>query len=511
MHRRRFLAALGVTASLAGCSSSSDPGQGDTPTLTPVDPPTTPTDTGTPTDTPDADPPRGLGAESVVDLETVPRTYALSPVSYRSDDDAHVELGFTATATADHPVRVRATLTNAAPWANTFRLDETPPFGRRTGAIRDHDRDLTYQSGLVFAPTENHDLATHVPEVEHATDGTWRLAREIEREWTPDVARLDADESATGEWVLVGRASGQEVGRPTGRYGFRSGETNLTVAVWNTDQPGPRQNSRFTGRLVPPLPDGEVDWYHETEPTSPTYLEPSSERVGPPGAVEFTLVNHSHDRLSGNSWNLYKRHDGEWHYIAPWGHTAVLRMIPPGGHRTYRVHVFNGESLPCDGLDIGYLGGGTYAFESMYDGEERGPFAALFEIDGPDATVVPHETATAERDGSTVEVEWLSRPDLPRATLVVDTLGTEVGAAETLVAEQVMRRRNRGLRNTLPYFEPGVTQVRLRTDRNTVSSATEASGYESSTVRFTFRGQAFEATGAFETDDGSETTTTETA
>lgn len=507
MRRRRFLAAVGVAAGLAGCSATPDVASSDSPTLTPVDPASTPTDTETPTDTPDEEPLGRLGTASVVDLQTVPRTYALAPTRYRSDDDARVEVGFTATATADHPARVRGRLTNAAPWANTFRLDETPPFGRRTGGITDEERELTYRAGLVFAPTENHELADRVPDVEPASDGTWRLAEEIEHEWTPDTVRLAAEESVTGEWVLVGRAPGTETGRPTGRYVFRSGETDLTVTVWNTHRPGPSRDSRFAGRSVGSFPGGAVDWFHAADPATPAYLEPSTERIGLPGAIDLTLVNHSHRRLTGNSWNLYKHHEGRWHHVAPWAHTAVLRVIPPGGRRQYRLRLFNGESLPSDGLDLGHLGGGTYAFESMYDVEGLGHFAALFEVEGPSVTVAPTEGVTAERDGATVRAEWTHRPALPRATLVVERLGPEVAAGETLIPEQVMRRRYRGLRNSLPFFESGVTRVRLRTDRNTVSSAAGASGYQRATRRFTFDGDVFEATARFREEERSGTAT----
>lgn len=450
---------------------------------------------------------------SVVDLKTVGRTYALAPTRYRSDDAADVRVAFTTTATVDHPVRVRTTLANAAEWPNTFRLDEMPPFGRRSGRIRERERDreLTYRSSLVFAPTEAHDLATHVPEVERGEDGTWRLAGEIDLTWTPDTVRLDAGETVTGEWYLVGRAGGGGEGRPTGRYEFRSGDTDLTVSVWNTDRPGPAGDSAFAGRSVPPLSEA-TDWYHDAGPETPAYLEPDRERVDLPGSVDLTLYNHTYGRLSGNSWNLYKLHEGAWYYLEPWAHTAVLRMIPAGGRRGYRLHAFSGETLPCEGaIGLGYLGGGTYAFESMY-GSEDGPghFAALLELRGPAVSVVPSEDATAERDGSAVTVEWPYRPELPRATLTVDRLGSELAAEERLLPEQVMRRRNRGLRNTLAYVEPGVDRVVLRSDRNTVSAASGASGYDPAVRRIQFEGDAFELRSTFG-DDGADADERETA
>lgn len=504
MDRRRFLAALAAgTTTVAGCSSSASE---QTPTITPADVPGT-AETETPPETPEDgedDPPFGRSLATVVDFETIERTYALAPASYRSSDAATVELEFVETATADHPARVRGRLRNAASWSNTFRLDQTPPFGSHgfTGGVQGPDRELTYRSNLVFAPTEANEVAERVPEVERAADGTWRLAGDIGGQWNPETLRLDADESVRGEWYLVGRAEGVEEGRLTGQYEFRTGDIDLTATVWKTNHPGPDGNSRFAGRDVPPLPNSEnVGWYHEADPGTPAYLDPSAERAVLPSALTVTLRNYTHDALTGNSWTLYKLDDGDWYTIGPWMHTAVLRAIPPGGRQEYELHAFGGEPVPCDGgLSVGYLGGGVYAFESMYGRESgHGSFAALVELSGPPVAVTPSENATAERDGSTVRVEWPHRQELPRATLTVERTDSTGGEdVERLLGEQVMRRRERGLRNTLGFLGDGVDKVVLRTDRNTVSDAANASGYERATRQFLFDGDRFEATARFD-------------
>lgn len=507
MRRRRFLAALGVATGLAGCSATPDPGSSETPTLTPVEPPETASETPTPSETPEGDSLGALGAASVVDLRTVDRTYALAPTRYRADDAADVRLAFVTTATADHPARVRATLRNAAEWPNTFRLDETPPFGRPLGGLVDGGRELRHRAALLFAPTEANAVATHAPAVERASDGTWRLADEIDSRWAPGTVRLGAGETVTGDWWLVGRPEGVEAGRPPGRYTFEASEASLSVSVWNTDRPGPTDYSRFTGRTVPPLPrDASVDWYHDAGPTTPAYLVPDTERTDFPGAVGLTLYNHTHGALSGNSWKLYKLHEGTWYQVEPWVHNAVLRRIPSGGRREYELRAFNGDPLPCDGaISVGYLGGGTYAFESMFGSEGGlGNFAALLELAGPPVSVVPTDDATATRDGSTVEVRWPTRPELPRATLTVERLDDDAADADRFIAEQVMRARNDGLRNTLAFVESGVDRVVLRTDRNTVSRASGASGYEPATRRIRFEGEAYELTSTF--DDGTNAT-----
>lgn len=509
MHRRRFLATLGLATGFAGCSGTPEPGGSDTPTLSPVDPPGTasPMSTGTlegGNGDEEDDSLGRLGASSVVELGTVARTYALAPTRYRSHDDAAVGLEFVETATVDHPARVRATLTNAARWSNTFRLDETAPFGPhvRTGGIRQPDADQTYRSNLVFAPTERNEVADHVPAVERAADGTWRLAGPIDRPWNPDTVRLAAEESVLGDWYLVGRSEGTEAGRPPGRYEFRSGDTDLTVTVWDTERPGPDGGSQFDGREVPALPHStDPGWYHEAGPETAAYLEPSVEQTTLPGGVDLTLYNHTHGQLSGGGWNLYKLQDGVWFYLEPWVHAAALRILGVGGRRRYRLHAFSGPPLRAgDAISVGHLGGGTYGFESSF-GHDCGPgsFAALLELDGPPVAVTPSEGAAAERDGATVRVEWSRRPEVPRATLTVErTDSKRLEWYSRLLLEQVMRRRNRGLRNTLTFFEQRVERVVLRTDRNTVSAAAEASGYEPASRQFLFDGDTFEATATFD-------------
>jgi hypothetical protein len=503
MDRRALLASLAAGGSLlAGCSTRFGTGTEDTgtPTVTPA-----PVGTETPTKEPngnaDADGDGDWSLASVVDLQTVSRTYALGPTGYHSDDGARVELGFTSTATPDSPAMVTGSLTNAASWSNTFRLRETPPFGQtnRTGGIRDYDRDLTYRSNLVFAPTETNAVADTVPDLELADDRTWRLAEPISDTWGPETLRLDGEETVEAEWYLVGQPEGVDEGRPTGTYEFRSGDTDLAVTVWDTAHPGPDgATDPLDGPDVSPGPlphSDETDWYFEATPATPAYLEPSMRRLSLPGAVDLTLTNHTHGTLSGNSWNLYKRRDGEWFYLEPWAHTAVLRMIAPGEEREYQLRAFHGDPVPCDGISVANLGGGTYAFESMYGTDEDAPvdlghFAALLDVEAPPVEIRPTRDAdlSVERDGATVHVEWPRRPEVERGSLTVER--HEDTPPERLLPEQVMRARNRGLRNTLAFFEDGVDRVVLRTDRNTVSTAGGAEGYTPVSRLFTLYGEA---------------------
>lgn len=498
MHRRDLLATLaaGLTAS-AGCTSDSNPA---TPGTT--EPGTTPTDTETTTETPADDEDWGyeIGAASVVDLETAPLTLALAPMMYHSRDGADVEIEFVETATADHPALVRARLENRNDFANTFRLDETPPFGR--GGISDQPRDPGeewasheggYRVNLALAPTENHDLAEVVPDYELADDGTWRLAGEKNEAWLPDRVRLEPGEVVHGEYVLLGRPEGVEYGRPTGTYDFSWRDGGFSITAWETDAPGPEGESRFAGRDVPALrDDGTVAWYHDADPSTLSYVEPEAERTDLPASVDFTFVNHDREGTSCGHWSLYKLVDGEWFLVGPWAQTADCRFVRPGGTRTWTLKAFAGESIPCReglGLGVGHLGGGVYGAVAGY-GHATPESGALVEIEADPVEIVPTDDATGERDGSTVVVTDSKHGDgehPPDATLTVTR--TDAEADNRLIPEQVMRRRLRGLRNALAFFEEGVETVVVRTDEHVAENVV---GYDADVGRFAVAGTTYD-------------------
>lgn len=498
MRRRAFLAALTAgTAAVAGCGSRIE-----TPTFTPAPVDESPPDTPTgdePTDTPDGNGASGLGAASIVDLETVPRTYALAPLQYHSDDGAEVSVEFVSTATADHPARVRATLRNANPFANTFGLEWTPPFGRLASEIphrigeRFGDEEHTYRASLVFAPTANHDLVDDPPTVERADGGLWRLAGEGDQ-WLPERVRLAPDESVEGEYAVVGRAEGAGTGkgRPTGVYEFsRPDERPLRITVWNTERPGPGETSRFAGSSVPPLSDEHgTAWYHEADGTTPSYVRPSTERADLPAAVEFTFVNHAREGTGCGHWNLYKLVDGEWFHLGPYLRTAECRIVRPGGWKTWTLHAYPGEALDAPEVaTFDYLGGGRYAAVAGY-GHATSESAALVELLGGPVSVVPTEDVTAERSDGTVTVTTRRREGGEDASPATLTVTRADRADRRLIPEQAMRRRFRALRNALAFFEPGVEEVVVRTDER---SAERVVGYEEDRRRFRVGEQAYEA------------------
>lgn len=491
MHRRDLLAALGAgLAATAGCTSSSDPATSGT---------TEPSET--PTETPKEGGDFELGDASIVDLETIPLTLALAPMAYRTHDDARVAIEFAETATADHPALVRAQLENANDFPNTFRLRETPPFGQG-GEFSDMPRDPGggwgdheggYRVELVLAPAENHDLAETVPDYELADDGTWRLAGEKSEAWLPERVRLEPGEVVQGEYVLLGRSEGVEYGRPTGTYDFEWRDRGFSITAWETDRPGPDGESRFAGTTVPPLrEDSAVAWYHDADPSMPSYVLPETEHTDLPASVDFTFINHDRESTSCGHWNLYKLVEGEWYHVSPWGHTADCRFVAPGGTKTWTLKAFGGESVPCrDGLGrgVGHLGGGVYGVVAGY-GHATPASGALVGFDADPVEIVPTDGVASERDGSTVVVttpEYGDGEHSPDATFTVTR--TDAEADTTLIREQVMRRRHRGLRNALAFFEEGDEVVVVRTDEHTAENVV---GYDADVKRFAVEGTTYE-------------------
>lgn len=495
MQRRALLASLsaGLTA-LAGCST----GRGGSPGSSTTAPTTgsTPTPTGR-SETPTTDE-WELGAASIIDLETANRTYALTPPRYHSDDGGSVRTRFASTATAESPATVEATLTNENSFENTFRLDWTPPFGRLTSDIPrpmgGRRGDYTYRVALLFAPTENHDLVEDAPELERGADGYWRLARG-ETAALPETVRLEPGETVRGEYALVGHSEGEGRGRPTGVYEFsRAGEHPLRVTVWNTDAPGPASDSRFAGTAVPDFAgESTTAWFHDAAAKTPTFVRPSVERTELPARVEFTFINRSREPTSCGHWNFYKLRDDRWFHLGPFVHMSDCRVVSPGDTKTRTIRAANGEMAPCDAQSYPYLGGGRYAAVAGY-GHDTAQSAALVEFDAPAVTVVPTDDVTTERtDGSltATTANWRTAPEAEHRSRVSVVLERAQAADRRLIAEQAMRQRNRGYRNTLAFMEPDIDRVVLRTDDRI---ADRAVGYDDGATRFQYEGQAYRLT-----------------
>lgn len=488
MRRRALLTSLATgAAGLAGCSFGSDGGAADATPATETDTPTHSQPlTGTETDQRTDEPPRPDEPRLVVDLETGPRTYALSPY-VEAGDGGRVALWFDRTATADHPARLRGWLLNGNDFENTFRVGRLPAVGRVHGRQPD---GYDHEARLHLAPTDDNALAASVPEVVRDDTGYWRV--DDVGPWMTETHRM-----APGEWVRLEYAVVGEPGmpgRPTGAYEFGEG---ATLTVWDTTSPGPETESRFAGRSLPALPgDGEVQWYHEADAETAAFVRPSTERVKLDGRVDFEMVNHSHELQCGH-WNLYKLVDGQWFHVAPLGHTADCRLLPAGGRELWSLRAFNGDAVECSeglrgGLTRGYLGGGEYAAVAGY-GQPSAESAALVELVGEQVTVRPPESVTSQRSGSTVTVTTEQYGDGEHPPDASFTVRDADGGGERVIAEQLMGSGRfgpggHGLRAALPFFSDGVDRVVVRTDEY---GATDVLGADGGQQRFSFRGRSY--------------------
>ncbi len=500
MRRRALLATLASgSALLAGCGAT-EPTETDPGTEPSTEPPTD-SPASTPSDTPDElvelDGNALFGA-SVVDLETVDRTYALSPMRYRAEDGVEIRMRFDATATADGPARLLASLQNTEQYRESIELDWLPPFGRPSSEPpRNHGEalmggGLRDEGSLILAPTENHDLVDDPPAVERDADGHWRLAGEIDR-WLPEKLTLGPGEAVRGEYAVVGHPEG--TGRPTGVYEFLRGidGEDASITVWETSAPGPTGESRFAGESVPAI-DGDgaagAGWYHTADESSGAYLRPETERAELPAGITFQFVNHTREELGCGHWYVYKLNDGEWFDLGPYVRTAECRMVPPAGTKSWTLHAYRGGgSLPPeDGRAYPFLGGGRYAVSVGY-GEVSSSSTAMVELVGDPIEITPTDGVEHERDGSTVTVtspEWQGGDGERDASITVTRADD---ADRTLIREQVMRGWYRGLRNTIPFFEEGVDEVVLRSNEQVTYGST---GYEDGSNRVRVDGQAYE-------------------
>ncbi|WP_200532073.1 hypothetical protein [Halorubrum sp. LN27] len=260
-------------------------------------------------------------------------------------------------------------------------------------------------------------------------------------------------------------------------------------------EPKPTIDSAFDGVSVPELPgEGGVTWYHEADESARGFVRPSAETAELPARVEFTYHNRSEESTSCGHWNLYKLHDDRWFHVGPGAHDGICYNLSAGESETWTMAAATSEV--DDGDEDGdvdrypYLGGGRYAAVAGY-GHATSDSAALVEFDAPPVSVEPTDDATSETDGTAVTVTadgWRTADDDgERATL---TLERAQAAERPIIAEQVMRYRNRGYRNLLAFVEEGVERVALRTDSRTAVWIVD----DGETAQVRYDGQAYRVT-----------------
>jgi hypothetical protein len=488
MNRRGFLATTGI-ALFSGCTFDSSPGNASN-TETPTE---TPTESPAPPQEPDISP-GDLRERRVVDFENVPLTVAVYG-GRTINDRIRATYGISEPATDDSPAVIHALVRNNNSFEQTFHLRRLPGFWDPPSTHRETERGE--RGGTVYlAPTANHDLVESVPEVARDGEGYWRLAG-AGREWLPETVTLAPGEAILGEYYLVGSDDTSEDSLGVGHYEFRYQSEGFVISVWETESPGPTEESAHAGAEVPDLPLGEsTAWYHDADSSTAVYLQPSTEDVEAPACIEFELRNRSYERLSGNpyDWTLFKLVDGEWFRIDPWAIPQPLSHVEPGERDRSELSLFHGDAIACDeGRSAGYLGGGRYAYRVGYS---RGGTtqAALFDVDAPAVSPEPDDDIDIERDGEELVVtmpEWNDDRHPPQAEIVVERAeGAE--ADRRLIPEQLFRQPMVGYRNTLPLFAEGIERVTLRADRHVVGRTT---GYDDLESTVEYGGETFHATG----------------
>jgi hypothetical protein len=199
----------------------------------------------------------------------------------------------------------------------------------------------------------------------------------------------------------------------------------------------------------------------------------------PEASFDFTLENRTSVRFETNpyDWGLWRRFDGEWFFVTPRYVPEPLMYVEPG--ETHKWTLEATGTVPetdvervegSSSLRVNALGGGTYAFtvEGNFptEGYPDVGLAARFELDGDPLELTPSSAVTeTAREGDTVVVsaDFETDSTLKGDAVVVERVGDKATDAKDEVRRVIPERavRDQRLRNTLPFFEAGVTTVRL--------------------------------------------------
>lgn len=426
---------------------------------------------------------------TVVDFETAPLTAAVVG-RFGTDGRIYADLDFVSPATPDAPATIEVALANRQPWEQTIRprrllVMDDPPSGRNP------ERESVY-----LAPTPDHPFAETVPETA-LVDGRWRVET-VRDDWFPESITFEPKRGFVARYHLLGSHQADDPPIEPGRYRFTWRDNEFTIAVWETNEPGPPDESRFAGQDVPALPDeDQMRWFHEATAETKRFLRPDTEQVELPATIEFDLRNHSRETMGGNPhyWRVYKLVDEQWYPVEPWEWTQPYQSLQPGGRDTTELALFAGEPITCQGKRaVGHLGGGTYAFETGFStgGETH---AAMFDIEAPELVVEPEPEATIEETDDQIDVELPNHADA-RQPATITVTRTDEDPAGRLIPEQLPRRIYRPFRNALPLFDPGVETVQVWTDRST---ALRPLGYDEDQQRvLEYQGERFAVSATLE-------------
>ena len=222
-------------------------------------------------------------------------------------------------------------------------------------------------------------------------------------------------------------------------------------------------------------PDGPAD--------ASVALTPSSDRAALPTAeLRFTLKNSASVTFEFNpyNWRVWKQAGDEWVRLAPNTVPEPLMFVRPDGSYDWTLTVDNatldGDAPPSfdargeKDLRLPGLGGGTYAFgtdgnfqAAGHDYEHAVGLTARFELAGDPLELRPWEVADHSRDGRVVTARAEGASDGDRTVVArrrrATTVDPDHRAVNRVVPEQAIRSRH--LRNTLPFFESDVDEVRF--------------------------------------------------
>lgn len=415
---------------------------------------------------------------------------------FPSESGAVTVVGLTEPATDDSPAILITAVRNENDYDHRFQTRNIPPYDRRPTGRPDGRRA---NDPLYLVPTDSHEFAEQFPDVTRY-DGGWYLDDSVD-DWLPETVEIGAEEAVYGEYYIVAPPDTSREPISPGSYRFSGGDRPLEISVWESDAPGPAEDSIFEGVDVPdPLEelgsDRETSWYHEADGTTEVYLKPSQEEVEPPAEVEYEMVNRSKESISGNphGWGLYKLVEGEWFHVAPGAVPLPASGIPPGDAVESSLSVYHREGTRGGGRTAWNVGGGRYAYLVHFG--KSGYNAALLDIDAPELPLEPPEDARVEDRGDVIEVssgEWREREGPTADENVMRPIRVEVVEdedAERIITEQTYKRRNEYMRYAIPFFEEGVEEVVAKADASGVRSDFMDGGikyvYEGTAYRFRY-------------------------
>ncbi|GAB7011670.1 hypothetical protein [Halorubrum trueperi] len=244
-------------------------------------------------------------------------------------------------------------------------------------------------------------------------------------------------------------------------------ETATTKGDGETTSPGSNQSvPDFPGNTIsdkcPSFDSTErVVCYEAVDSEEmPIVLVPETQSVQLDQSVGFTLRNRSEQRFETNHyhWQLYKRVDGDWYYIAPEAWPEPLTPLEAGDEHTWTVTVATGRGSDGDSIEhvegtesltLAGLGGGHYAFGT--DGwfaaasyEESIALATGFELNADQLQLTPTAAISeTEWNGETLVARSMrgesdGEDDQPDKFILERIDGSEIDA-ERVIAEQVVR------------------------------------------------------------------------